>query len=100
MSTHTPGPWHVEPVSYPERAHPEVYAGEKRIAKPCNSPAVPAPESDANVRLIAAAPDLLVAARLALHKIEQTLAGQYSRGQALEATLGPLRAAIAKAKGD
>jgi hypothetical protein len=59
MIAHTPGPWHIEPVWYPERAHPHVYAGTKQIAKPCNSADVPAPESDANAYLIAAAPDLL-----------------------------------------
>ena len=63
---YTPGPWHVAPVHYPDRAHPEVYASTRRIARPCTSDAVPSPESDANAQLIAAAPDLLAACEAVL----------------------------------
>ena len=50
--------------------------------------------------LFGIAADLLKACELALHKIEQTLDGQYPDRAALRATIDPLRAAIAKAKVD
>lgn len=89
---HTPGPWHVKPTSYPERAHPQVYAGNKRIAEPCNSQDVPAPESDANAYLIAAAPWLLEACE-ALIRDSEVRPGAYIHARGLD----EIRAAIAKA---
>jgi hypothetical protein len=44
--------------------------------------------------------DLLAACRLALHKMQETLEGQYPDGAALAAAVGPLREAIAKARGE
>jgi hypothetical protein len=57
-------------------------------------------EARANAHLMASAPDLLAAGVLALHKIQETLEGQYPDGAALAAAVGPLRAAIAKARGE
>jgi hypothetical protein len=90
MNKHTSGPWHVEPASYPERAHPQVYAGQKRIAQPCNSADVPAPESDYNAALIAAAPDLLDVLERIVYCLDSGIdIGPSTRKQA--------RAALAKA---
>jgi hypothetical protein len=92
---HTPGPWQEFAES-----------GDYWIAQVIDDgmPGVSICASDdisgGDVDLICAAPDLLLACELALHKIEQTLAGHYPKGQALEAALGPLRATIAKAKGE
>jgi hypothetical protein len=57
-------------------------------------------ERDRADRADADAAQLLSAGVLALHKIEQTLAGQYPDGGALMAAVGPLRDAIAKARGE
>jgi len=72
-ATHTPGPWEIEgPASY--------RAGEVAIGTVANDndswselatvvvrvDGLPSPEGEANARLIAAAPDLLAACRLAL----------------------------------
>lgn len=57
---------------------------------------------DANGRLIAAAPELLDAARLALQIAESTIRSEFdgtSMVDGLLAQLGPVRAAIAKALG-
>lgn len=53
-----------------------------------------------NGRVIENAPAMLAACELALHKIEQTLAGEYPDGAALRAALGPLQSVLRSARGD
>lgn len=98
MSEHTPGPWEIveEEGSY-TIANPMI---DSDSGAEMYDPVVwemGGIDNLANARLIAAAPDLLAAAQLALHKIEQTLAGQYTDGMALSAALTPLYDAVNKA---
>jgi Ead/Ea22-like protein len=60
----TPGEWHVRGVSYPERAQPEIYADNRKVARINNSKTMPAPESDRNADYIAAANPATVLALL------------------------------------
>lgn len=74
MSGPTPGPW-VAIVSKAGRylTSPYVCGGEvgneDRVAELCGYPQVSQPTIDANARLIAAAPDLLAACRLAFEAL-------------------------------
>ena len=91
MSKHTPGPWRYWACKVDSRANPPMY-DYAQFANP-NGHVFRAPlrymrEEDA--RLIAAAPDLLVALQRALNVLDAT-------GAQDEATAA--RAAIAKAEG-
>jgi hypothetical protein len=94
LAAATPGPWHVEPISYPERALPEVYAGTSRVAQPCNSREVPAPESDFNAEFIGYAPVDIAALveeieqlRMALDTVGATI---YTQGRGTKVEQGLL----------
>ncbi len=89
---HTPGPWTVETWN---DGQARIWANGQMIAKviPYNDDKKPLTENEqANARLIAAAPQLLEAAWLALEKLET--AGEYPRLRE------ELRAAIASATGE
>lgn len=91
MSKHTPGPWRIENDA-PSYC---INAGERRHVAmvSCYTDGTPGNSSSenlANARLIAAAPDLLAAAKLALDDCCDLI--QTGAGNALEA-------AIAKAEG-
>ncbi len=92
MSTtkHTPGPW-----SRNIRAagkYPVVFAGRNmHVAQVCQQP--DGAETEANIDLIAAAPELLEALQWALSQIEDDLSPDH------QAALDAARAAIAKATG-
>jgi len=95
MSTHTPGPWTADWLK--ERGK---YAGCTGIAPTAGPPLAYLPPGredvqKANARLIAAAPDLLGAAKLALHEMCNTVAPRNSFTDAVDA----LDAAITKAEG-
>lgn len=90
MSAHTPGPWHlvlwnrsIERIKYQPA---EVQIGVKTLRVGNGA------DSDADARLIAAAPDLLEALKLVL---EVGLADENGAGAASDA----IHAAIAKAEG-
>lgn len=78
--SHTPGPWATEINEYGSRRIGVVFAGGRNIARICGKGSMPQPaansfgaltdESDANARLIAAAPDLLEALLKCLPLIE------------------------------
>lgn len=62
-TTHTPGPWHHD--------RRDILTADGRcIAEVCSGGADSLEEADANGRLIAAAPELLRVARLALEELE------------------------------
>jgi hypothetical protein len=83
MADHTPGPWtNTNPRFFSDREH--VFAGTIMVADCCR---LGQEESEANARLIAAAPDLLAA-------IEEHLAAK-DWPKACEM----MKAAVAKAKG-
>ena len=101
MSTHTPGPWEL---SY------DNGSGRDIVASPDPLPIctvkiswVGHEQYRANARLIAAAPELLEAAQLALMIAESWIHDQLDGTGALDGALMnliPIRAAIAKATGD
>lgn len=96
MSKHTPGPW----------AHVSVTGGWDGVAEDANRNSVICTLSlnnPANASLIAAAPDLLAAAELALSEAEGLIYDQLDGTKEFEsafAALQPVRDAIAKARGE
>lgn len=64
---HTPGPWAIRPNGHP--GQPSIYPANGNhytptiavVSQLSNHPAIRHPETDANAKLIAAAPDLLAA---------------------------------------
>ncbi len=89
---HTPGPWFVfddEIVA----EHSDTHVADVALMDGFNPT-----EWQANMRLIAAAPELLDAARLAVDAIEQTR-DEFGLKLAAEKASLALRAAIAKAEG-
>lgn len=119
MAEYTPGPWITQevedghdiwlsPVSshYRPEEKVEYHHGLFREYEDGESVEGPALEqfliAEANARLIAAAPDLLVAAKFALATAEQWIEDQLSGTSLLEAEMAklkPVRNAIAKAEG-
>jgi len=99
---HTPGPWKVyhpvrrdgvrKGIVSDQGADIVIFGCEEDDAGVCGGSDY---EAEANARLIAAAPDLLAAARLGLNFIENT---ESEMGEKL-ASGDALRAAIAKARG-
>jgi hypothetical protein len=98
---HTPGPWHVHDGRYTEIFRPKRTVFAWPDGDPSYGPVAVAfcdfhtPEiAEANARLIAAAPDLLAAAKRALNVFK-------SQGESVRPgnVLGALEAAIAKAEG-
>jgi hypothetical protein len=94
---HTPGPWHVTPNGgevRPEAIYAKTEHGEIILATTWIG--VPEPQRKANVRLIAAAPDLLAA----LKDCVESLARMPDHDGAYRVTcLRQARAAISKAGG-
>jgi hypothetical protein len=88
MSTHTPGPWKAE---YRETSL-AVYQRTRSGAKTGHPICVVSRKDKANADLIAAAPDLLNACKVALPLLERFVQGA-------ESAHDLLRAAIAKAEG-
>lgn len=105
MSKHTPGPWYVGPDNRIWRRSPlELYeygggvAGDSPIAAAFDGRAswVNKFPSEANARLIAAAPELLQA----LKKCAAVCAGETMNKNGLIEALEAARAAIRKATGE
>ena len=97
MSKHTQGPWETSSDGVPDwHTQISVYAESsgERVATVF--------QTEANARLIAAAPDLLKAAEDADETIQAFLVGsipQKYRTKELDRITGSLRAAIAKTEG-
>jgi hypothetical protein len=84
VSKFTPGPWQV----YPEGINVPHYDVCPRVVSDYPSGrSVSDPISDEDARLIAAAPDLLEAARLALQTLDEAGRGQSKAAHALSAAL-------------
>jgi len=97
QSKHTPGPWSHYDDRRSTQRH-EVVALGRTVARIYYSD----DQGAADARLIAAAPELLAAAKLALSEAESWIHDQLDGTSALEpalARLAPARAAIAKAIG-
>ena len=96
-SKHTPGPWKYHLNVGPTKALIFEADGSTIVElanRTCDS------RFEANVRLIAAAPDLLAALKLAYLRLDQVQPGHGTRANDLrDYLLPPLRAAIAKAEG-
>lgn len=92
---HTPGPWQYDEDSLRPGWYSIYHNGPLAY---CGDTTAEPGDGEANARLIAAAPDLLAAARLTLRLLEDLTAEQYSRGEDQPAR-DALRAAIEKAVG-
>ena len=97
---HTPRPWSVSKLATPDYA-PEfaIHAGDDDLARTMNG------DSEANARLIAAAPELLDALNLVLARLEVAAddaeeLGYDQRAENIREDITTARAAIAKAGGD
>ena len=101
MSKHTPGPWEYRPIKNVEeisRIAPEIFTGKLVVARAYDPHGLS--ESQANARLIAAAPDTLKELKSLVARVQDILAdgvdGFYR--DALQSDLEPAEAAIAKAE--
>lgn len=88
---HTPGPWSTAEWPSREKDYIRVFAGTTYVGSVGNSDD-PFERTEANARLIAAAPDLLAALKLILQSIPSEMFGDYESDAAY--------AAIAKAEGE
>lgn len=99
---HTPGPWQYEKMADPNRPTSfTIYGPTGRLAVVDTGFAgVPGKdEADANGTLIAAAPDLLAACKIALLAFDTMIKFEESRQFCDPGQMVMLRAAIAKAEG-
>ena len=98
---HTPGPWtHAEAYDNGEPVCIRIDSGAQTVAEVVFD-SLHNDEIDANARLIAAAPDLLKAAKdlLSLKEIKDCLSGRWSTADPINYNRAEqLRAAIAKAE--
>jgi hypothetical protein len=104
MSAHTPGPWYWDSKT---EGRDTSLAGPWLIGGPESNPIISGADitcREANARLIAAAPDLLEAAKLVItwYEAEDKHEGTdfYQRRQMYRDSKAAVRAAIAKATGD
>lgn len=89
-SRHTPGPWHRN--IRPATKYPTVFAGRNTHVAHVATNRLSAEEVEANLALIAAAPELLEAARAMMAMADPG-------GEATDIWAVSMRAAIAKAEG-
>jgi hypothetical protein len=99
MTNHTPGPWYIEQFAHPYgKTEDRTITGYTRTGNPLRigrAYNVMGPnETDANARLIAAAPDMLEALKIAQEQYENFAGAGKDDG-----TLGVINSAIAKATG-
>ncbi len=99
MSAHTPGPWSAftAQVSQFSKTSRGTVAVEQTRAVVAELPARATAETEANARLIAAAPDLLAACQRIADWIEES---DGDTGSMVRADAEAVRAAIAKARGE
>jgi len=103
MNKHTPGPWFVDHKSpFLVRAGDDIDGRHIAHIGPANyTPRFDVDEP--NAKLIAAAPDLLEAAQLALQIAESWIHDQLDGTSSIDGALlhlDPVRAAIARARGE
>lgn len=92
ITNHTPGPWAVSPQN-------NIISRNGTVAKTEQMPSNYESEQKANANLIAAAPDLLSAARNAANVLAAIATGQLAAIKPDSNALQELRAAISKAEG-
>ena len=103
---HTPGPWRINTAIRAgefDVKDANSSGGHAPIAKVRGDKRRTAKQALANARLIAAAPDLLEAAKLGLREAEGWIRDQLEGTRMFDAAmkeLDPIRAAIAKATGE
>lgn len=90
---HTPGPWHAESSGEPLAGWMVLARGQGNCV--CSTSNLKG-RAEANARLIAAAPELLDAAKLVLVDLDHYVS---NHGPGPDVRLATLRAAIAKAEG-
>jgi hypothetical protein len=100
MGKHTPGPWTADPGAVTGAPHTYVRTGGRREARAvARAQGRSARESEANARLIAAAPDLLET----LKTVERCLSESAGGGEIQQSRAGVrelARRAIRKAEGE
>jgi hypothetical protein len=99
---HTPGPWKAVRGNYGERKDVDtIQAGNLKVIEPGGIGGRSLAECDANVALIAAAPELLAALQAIVQDCREVLAGREPMSMELIHSIanGKARAAIAKATG-
>jgi hypothetical protein len=97
MTQHTPGPWTHSQWGQTISINADGFTGIANINPSGNHKSgIPKPEDRANARLIAAAPDLLETAKLALADLQES---EKRNGYQNFKSGELLRAAIAKAEG-
>ena len=89
---YTPGPWRID--GKPGYEAPEIHATNRRIARVLYHLGSEDREVDANARLIAAAPELLVSLQELMDLVEDIIDGAYVPD---DFTLRPACKAVAKA---
>jgi hypothetical protein len=97
MSAHTPGPWHRNIA--PATKYNTVWSGRNtHVARVVVDAPMSADEVEANIKLIAAAPELLTACRLIVSAFDALKPASAARNEPLQ--INAARAAIAKATGE
>lgn len=103
---HTPGPWVLQSLETNFRGYRDwpTFAVRDSVGNHClavigDIDRATAPNNEANAHLIAAAPDGLEAARMALFEIERLYTGQSRENFEDNAAVKALKAFIAKATG-
>lgn len=98
---HTPGPWSRNIKA--NGKYPVVFAGRNQHVAVVHQQKDGA-ETEANIDLVAAAPDLLAALVCAINALEGRypwpVAGKFTKKEACAAAVSTARAAIARAKGE
>ena len=93
-TTHTPGPWHIG-----MRPGPIVYGRYGEQVADMRDTVMDADEAYKNLKLIAAAPELLEALKDALEALEGASEALGNPAGVLDLAMNDCRAAIAKAEG-
>lgn len=109
QATHTPGPWEIGSINKRDKnlwwsaVFTPKSAGKFHTPRACEALGVDREECEANARLIAAAPEMLEALRVTLHRAEQARHSSEQPGpilaEWLDGIIAEARAAIAKAEG-
>jgi hypothetical protein len=101
MSTHTPGPWvEFNAIDSDGNSLPCVIATAGNICIVEQWATGGCEESQANARLIAAAPDMLAALEMAVGRWDKYGPPECMYGAGDGRMIGQMKAAIAKAKGE
>lgn len=95
MSGHTPGPWEIRRPSYGQGFTREIWGADGKCVTGMTTRMTTGPVTEANARLIAAAPDMLEA----LEGMVEMATHHMMEPEERRERLRNARAAIAKARG-